>query len=459
MRSRTILLIQLGLNLAFVGIILILVVLLKGNQSPPRFLLTPRPVTNTVTQIAVRKINATNLLAALASRQLSWANLESTNYSVYIANLRAFGVPEETIRDIIITDIAKFYAQRRAALRAQAPPAKFWEPGDAWESGGNLNADLRQQLRDLDQEERQLVRELLGVDLSAELARYSAAEETDQEYRYSFLTPDKRDKLRGLQDKYDALEQEVYARTKGLVLDEDQEELRQIGKAREAELAQLLSPEELEEHQVRNSTTANALRYQLAGFNPSEEEFRTIFRLQKTFDDEFGQNFDATDEKQTEIRARAQQEAQEAMDEEVKKVLGGQRYAEYERAQDSEYKSLVQLADRFELARDVVNKVYDFKATAERQKEAIENNASLTEEQRRAALAAIAQETERTVSQFMGDKVFKTYRKAGGQWINGLGVSAVPEPVPAVIETPPPPPASIFPPLPPIRVIPPTRER
>src|SRR5512147_948695 len=115
MRSRTILLIQLGLNLAFVGVILFLVALLKDNPSQPRFLLAPRPVTNTVTQIAVRKINATNLLAALASRQLSWANLESTNYAIYIVNLRGFGVPEETIRDIIITDIAKLYAQRRAA--------------------------------------------------------------------------------------------------------------------------------------------------------------------------------------------------------------------------------------------------------------------------------------------------------------------------------------------------------
>ncbi len=460
MRSRTILLIQLGLNVAFVGIILVLVSLLKENQAAPRFLVATRPVTNTVTQIMVRKINATNLLAALAGRQVSWASLESTNYAIYIANLRTFGVPEETIRDIIVTDIAKLYAQRRAALRAQAPPAKYWESGDAWESGGHLSADLRKALRDLDQEERQLVRELLGVDLATELARYSAAEETDQEYRYSFLPPEKRDKLRTLQEKYDALEQDVYARTKGLVLDEDQEELRQIGKAREAELAQLLSPEELEEYQVRNSTTANALRYQLVGFNPTEEEFRKIFRLQKTFDDEFGENFDVTDDKQTEVRARAQQEAQEALNEEIKKILGDQRYAEYERAQDGDYKSLVQLADRFDLDKDVVSRVYGYKATAEKQKEAIENNASLTEDQRRTALAAIAQETERSVSQVMGDTVFKAYRKAGGQWLNGLGVSTVvPEPPPPVVETPPPGPTPLLPPFPPIPVMPPPVER
>src|SRR6266850_8414157 len=89
-------------------------------------------VTNTVTQIAVRKINATNnLLAALAGRPLNWRALESTNYVLYIENLRAFGCPEETIRDIIITDVAKLYARHRAELRRQLQPYKFWQPTDS----------------------------------------------------------------------------------------------------------------------------------------------------------------------------------------------------------------------------------------------------------------------------------------------------------------------------------------
>src|ERR1044071_6397664 len=79
----------------------------------------------TVTQLMVRKIGASNLLAALGNRPLSWAAIESTNYVIYIQNLRNFGCPEETIRDIIITDIGNLYAKKRAALRAQYPPAPF----------------------------------------------------------------------------------------------------------------------------------------------------------------------------------------------------------------------------------------------------------------------------------------------------------------------------------------------
>src|SRR5207249_9862591 len=99
----------------------------------------------TVTQIAVRKINATNLLGVLASRSLNWRALESTNYVVYIENLRNFGCPEETIRDIIITDIAKLYARRRAELRAQLHPYKFWESADPVSGTPTTSPELQRQ--------------------------------------------------------------------------------------------------------------------------------------------------------------------------------------------------------------------------------------------------------------------------------------------------------------------------
>jgi hypothetical protein len=456
MPSRNVNLILVGLNIALIGLAAYLWFLLRGDAAPPRLLLTPRPVTNTITQIAVRKINATNLLnlAPLLSRPRSWGDLESTNYSQYIANLQAFGVPDETIRDLIITDVARLYGARRAALRAQVPRPKFWETGDAWETGASPRGEIARQLRALDDEERDLIRQLLGVDLKSELARYTGEEEAGLQHRYDFLSPEKRDRVLSVLERFEEMEQAIYSRTQGLILDEDQEQLKQIEKAREAELAHLLDPEEMENYQLRHSNTANSLRYQLAGFNPSEEEFRKIFRLQKTFEDEFAQSFDPTDEQQMEVRALAQQEAQEALNQEIKQVLGEPRFAEYERAQDGDYKSLVQIGQRFDLNQDAINRVYGMKAMAERQKEAVEANPDLSDVQRQAALAAIAQETERSVSQVMGDAVFKAYRSTGGQWISSLGTYVAPEPPPEpVTQTVPvpvflPPPGPILPPLP-----------
>jgi len=66
------------------------------------------------------------------------------------------------------------------------------------------------------------------------------------------------------------------------------------------------------------------------------------------------------------------------------------------------------------------------------------------EEQRNKALAAIARETEKSVATTMGDKIFKTYQKANGQWMQNLAVSSVP-PEPQQPFLPPPPPAANFP--------------
>ena len=149
-------------------------------------------VTNTVRQIAVRKINATNLLAALANRPANWAALESTNYVIYINNLRAFGTPEETIRDIILTDIAKTYSRRKAELRAQGGGYRWWQTSETGEMDDEADPALKEQLDEIDAEQHALVEELLGVDFDVEMARYWGGD--DYESRaYGFLTEEKRD--------------------------------------------------------------------------------------------------------------------------------------------------------------------------------------------------------------------------------------------------------------------------
>jgi hypothetical protein len=39
------------------------------------------------------------------SARFQWSQIESTNYTTYISNLRAIGCPEQTIRDIIVADV------------------------------------------------------------------------------------------------------------------------------------------------------------------------------------------------------------------------------------------------------------------------------------------------------------------------------------------------------------------
>jgi len=442
MNPRSANLILTALVLGLLGTIGYMAYLMQQTPVITRSDLPTRVVTNTVTQVSVRKVYPTNFLASLGKLPVSWDAIESTNYHTYIANLRAINCPMETIRDIILTDVAKLYSKRRAAIQAQGQPFKFWETGDAWENRGANNPAVRKQLQDLEAEEQALIKDLLGVDLHSELAKYWNADD-EQERIYGFLSQDKRDRVSQLQTKYQQLEQEIYAGSKGVMLDEDREKLKRLQKAKEAELAGVLSAEEFEEYELRASPTANGLRSQMSGFQPTEEEFRKIFRLQKVFDNDFNQAFDSTDDTQVDVKSRAQQDAQEALNAEIKKNLGDARYNQWARAQDGDYKALTQMAERFQLPQETTDKIYQMKQEAEKLQQRIDNNPNLTDQQRATALAGVAKETEKSVSTLMGDGPYRAYKKAGGAWIQNLGISAVPpepeqpQPLP---QTPPQPP-------------------
>lgn len=439
MNSRRIGLLLMAVNLGLLGMLAYMAFTMKSGPTGTTGTVRTEVVTNTVTQIAVRKINATNnLLAALAGRPLSWRALESTNYVLYIENLRGFGCPEETIRDIIITDVAKLYARHRAELRRQLQPYKFWEPTDP--AGGRAGSvDYQRQLRELDRQQRQLIRELLDVDLRTEMARYT----NDGDYPerdYSFLPQEKQERVQSLSEQYDELEQDVYSRARGLLVGADLEELKQIQRQRRAELASVLTPEELDEYELRRSDTADNLRGALGAFRPNEDEFRRIFKLQRTFDLEFAQGFDNRDHAAMENQSRAAYQAGQALNSELAKTLGPERFAQYQRSQDGDYRALLQVTDRFDLSADVAAKVYNMKQAAEAIKAQVESSPNLTDEQRAQAIAGIAKQTQRSVAAAMGGEVYNTYANSGGDWLGNLG--AIDE---SRVPRPPPPPGTTLP--------------
>jgi hypothetical protein len=271
------------------------------------------------------------------------------------------------------------------------------------------------------------------VDLQLELARYSGESEA-LERSYSFLPKDKQDQVRALAQHYDDLEQAIYIRTRGWLLDGDQEELRQIQRQRREQMASLLNTEEMEEYNLRFSETANSLRTLMTGFQPNEEEFRRIFRLQHTFDTQFEQAFDGADESAVSGLVQARDKAEEALMTEMRNLLGPQRYAEYERSQNSDYRTLLQLSERVEMPVETANRIFAMKQAAEQAKMQVENNPRLSEEDRARNVAELARLTARAVQNSMGEDTYKIYQENGGQWVGDLSVvdeSAVPRQQPA----------------------------
>lgn len=88
-----------------------------------------------------------------------WSQIESTNYLVYIGNLRRIGCPEQTIRDVISADVDTLYAPRRVQLERQSP---IGGPGFATGQGA---AGLA--LQKLREEENALIQRLLHPEAKA----------------------------------------------------------------------------------------------------------------------------------------------------------------------------------------------------------------------------------------------------------------------------------------------------
>ena len=181
-------------------------------------------------------------------------------------------------------------------------------------------------------------------------------------------------------------------------------------------MAQILSPQEYQDYQLRNSWTARNMRESLGSFEPSETEFLTLFQLRKAFDDQFGMIREGGDETVREQRRLAQQQ----LDDQVRATLGEQRFHEYQLAQDERYRDIYNFVQRNELPKEVAESVYDIRRVAEAERRRLEADESIPREQRAAAVAAIAEQTRQALATALGPDAFAQYQERDGNWVNRM---------------------------------------
>ena len=351
----------------------------------------------------------TNILREL----FTWAKVESRDYPQYIANLRAVHCPESTLQDIIITDITKNYARKKAELQ-EARTREFWKTESQRPGGRSAEASPARQL---EREKRALLLELLGPEVERERKLISGLPDW-RGRSLAYLPEAKRDQVIELQDKFEELEQVVSRRSREGPLNAAWATgLQDLRAKQRGELASLLSPQELEEYDLRHSEISQRLRTDLTGFSPTEQEFRGIFRLQKPMEDRLDASHLSPEDTVAQRRMIA---AQQELEQSIHSLLGEQRYAEYKRAKDWEYKALLQVAREHQLPPQAAGQVYDLKKAVEAQKSQLIEDPNLTLEGRQAALRALQGDTERALAQTLGDKAYQAYKRRHSWWIRSL---------------------------------------
>ena len=413
MSQKTLLIFSLVMNVAFGAM------LLRSKPVEPPVALSPAQTKAApfvpATLAAAKTRTVTQVVTNTVAQKFDWNAVESDDYKKYIANLRAIGCPEETIRDIITADVNKLYDAKRKALAGPKKKYEFWKPGMML--GAPADPERTEKERALNKEKRVLLTELLGS-APEEKPDLLAGVASQLDAMFDFLPTEKRSKVMELMQDMQTKMQK--AMENGAP---DPEDMRKVMKDIETEIGRVLTPEELLDYNLRFSTTATMMRSQLSGFEPNEQEFLELYKKRKAYDDEFGESFAAVNHKGEE---KAKQDAaKKALEESVKAQLGDERYADYKRSEDFAYQAMFRAASREGLGKDAAFKAFNMKKAAEDQAGKIRSDKNLSSDQRTAALRGIRDETERSVKGVLGEKGFTSYeRNNGAYWLKGIAPDA-----------------------------------
>jgi len=369
----------------------------------------PLPASTNATHVAKSSPAPIASAVIVRTNAFEWTQLEAEDYRTYIERLRSIGCPEQTIRDIVIADLEKLMAPRVREIDGHKEPPKYWKPDrkelvrtvDVLEKSGKK--------QEVDFEKREIIRELLGVDLAAE--RSKASGESDfYEERLNFLDADKRSRVRMIMERSNR--EEVALREKSWMendelTSEERTRLDQIAATKAREIAALLSPAELEQYNLWFSDSAYKVRDSFFAMEPTEEDFLAVYEIQREFDSTW------TNKSGTEY-----ENARNEYEQKIREHLGEERYEEFRRSRDDDYQQLQAAAVQFGLNSGIATEVYGFKKVLSEERQRVQEMPGLTAEQQTRVFNALAEEAERAVIEVMGHKPYRYYIRSGaGKWI------------------------------------------
>jgi hypothetical protein len=346
----------------------------------------------------------------------TWNELASADWGEFRTNLLTVGCPSETVRDILLAALRRErYAERRPILAAVNPI--FWDEiaRHGFKPKTGPLKEALEKLEELDKKHNALEQTVL-----AELSTGSEAEERLRKRRglegqFSHLEPAVQQKVIELEEARERKREELIAEhrdERGGLTKEVLATLNQLEKDQVLALEELMGPEAAAEWKLRTGGHANWAA-NLRGFEASPEELQQIaeWKLESRIDPDNGM-----DEDQLNTLRAAQATV---VNERIRELLGDERYAIVQQANDRNYIQLYDLAERFELPPQVVSQGLQMQRDAQAAGEQVRANQQLTAAQRRDALQAIQRESQQAFEQLLGPEAYYTYQRQGGEWLRG----------------------------------------
>src|SRR5436190_8988593 len=364
----------------------------RATNAPPKPVVAAAPVT-TATNPAPATVAVT---PTPATKTFGWQDVEAPEYLKYIGNLRLVGCPDEKIRTIILSDINQLIDQKRLK-EAVAHDSPWWKV----EPNQYLLVNVMQEKgRVLEEERHALIERLLGAD--------SADDEKSETLLWNVqLTGPV---LGALPAKTHNTVQDICQRSverhqsyqwsrfnEGQPI--NQVELAKLREQTRADLRQVLSPAEVEEFTLRYSHNSHQLRMELAGMDPTPEEFRKIFRAIDAPDHQMQLEYGSVEAMSPKQRERYERQRDAA----IKEILSEARFQAYLMTKDPLYRQAQMTAMQYGAPSKAVMPIYQMTKASESRRQQILTNVTLSAQQKNEELNRVNMDQLRTLQQIVNE--------------------------------------------------------
>jgi hypothetical protein len=337
----------------------------------------------------------------------TWDQLQSTNYATLIKNLRAIGCPEQTIRDIITSDVNHIYARRRVT-EVNYPNYQWWKssPDPA------LVQAAEEKVQSLEQERRDLLAGLLGANWNPE-ARELIAARAGITLTGPILGDLSAAVKLAVLDIVAAAQQKIEAYQERQRLAGDAIDPMEMVRLREeplVPLASVLAPEAYDEFLLRYAPAAQQLREMMRALDLTPDQFRDLFSALGGI---IGQPVFFYTGSDPGLLKQQQQLA--AQSEAVVKATLGAVYTAYQLNQDPVYQSSQVLAQQLNLPASAIPPIYQINRATQVELDRIRQDDTLSNDEKIQALAQTRVQEEQTLEQLLGPDAFQRWLKTQGQ--------------------------------------------
>jgi hypothetical protein len=332
----------------------------------------------------------------------TWEQVESTNYVAFIKNLNAIGCPQQTIRDIIISEVNRLYERRRLA-EVDFPNYQWWRS----DPEASVIQEANAKLAAIETERQALLTSLLGPGWDAQGNELIAARGgiTLTGPVLGDLPPALKEAVLAVAARAQLKIEAYEAAQRGQNKEADPMELVRLREEPLTQLIAVLDPGQYEEYVLRYSPSARQLREQLRSVQLIPDQFQDLFNAIYSINGQPVFYYNGNDP----ILLAQQQQLRAQSDAIIKATLGEQLYADLQLNQDPLYRSSRALAEQLGVPETLVTSIYEINRATQSELDRIRKDSNLTSDEKVEALSQTQVEQQQSLEQILGPEAFQRW--------------------------------------------------